>query len=122
MLRKIKHIVLALLLLVSTSGIAISKHYCGANLKSVSILTTPESCCELPVGCCHNEKVEIEIEDDYSGASFNYDFSMFAVELPSLLESFQLDLSASTSEFHVYNYLPERRMQTILSCLQTYRL
>lgn len=122
MLRKIKHIVLALLLLVSTNGIAISKHYCGANLKSVSILTTPESCCELPVGCCHNEKVEIEIKDNYSIASFHYDFSVFAIELFSLMELFQLDVSESTPEFHIYNYLPERRMQTILSCLQTYRL
>ena len=122
MLRKIKHIVLALFLLVSTTGVAISKHYCGTNLESVSISISSEACCELPIGCCHDEEIKIEIEDDYSGASFNYDFSMFAVELSSLIELFQLDVSESTPEFHVYNYLPERRMQTILSCLQTYRL
>ena len=122
MLRKIKHIILALLLLVSTSGVAISKHYCGTNLKSVSILTTPESCCEGPAGCCHNENVEIEIKDNYSIASFNYDFSVFAVESSSLMELLQLNVSEFTPDFHIYSYLPEQRMQTRLSCLQTYRL
>lgn len=121
MLKRIIHIALALLLLVSTSGMTISKHYCGTNLEFVSILTTPESCCDIP-GCCHNEEVKVEIEDDYSVTSFNYDFTVFSLELPSLMELFQFDVPESTSEFHIYNYLPERKTQTVLSRLQAYLL
>lgn len=122
MFKTIAHTVLALFLMVATTGITISKHYCGTNLESVSILTSPESCCDIPVGCCHNEDVKIEIKDDYSVASFNYNFSMFALELPGLMELFQPNVPEATSKFHIYNYLPERKMQTVLSRLQTYLL
>lgn len=122
MLRRISQILLALVFMVTTMGMTISKHYCGTNLKSVSIFTSPESCCDVPVGCCHDEQVKIEIEDDYSATSINYDFSLFALELPTLLQLFQVDVPEIISEFHIRDFILERKTQTVLSRLQTYLL
>lgn len=66
---------LALLVLVSSSGIEIHKHYCGSVLESVSILTSKRSCCEdsanMPAECCHNETefIKTEISADLLVAS-----------------------------------------------------
>src|SRR5690606_1502853 len=45
-MRKSLHIFLAFLLLFSTTGVAISKHYCGEILQSVSINGETKSCCD----------------------------------------------------------------------------
>jgi hypothetical protein len=76
----------------------------------------------MDTGCCHNEQVNIDIEDDYSVTSNNFDFSIFALELPALLELFQIDVPEMISEFQVHNFISERKMQTVLSRLQTYLL
>ena len=65
MLRKITHIVLALFLLVSTTGITISMHYCGGEYVSTSINKEAKSCCDSTGGCCENKTMHFEVEDDY---------------------------------------------------------
>lgn len=57
-MRKIVNIFLVLLLLFSTTGVAISKHYCGEILQSVTVNHSPKSCCDgqdMPDDCCSNE-------------------------------------------------------------------
>lgn len=65
MLRKITHIVLSMILLVSTTGISFSMHYCGGELISASVNTKAETCCDGSGGCCENKTIHVEIEDDY---------------------------------------------------------
>ena len=43
----------SLLLLVSTTGIIINKHYSGGKLFSSAMFVEPESCCES--SCCHHD-------------------------------------------------------------------
>ena len=122
MLKKISQIFLAILFMVTTMGMTVSKHYCGSSLQSVSVFSEIDPCCDMDTGCCHDEQVNIEIEDDYSVTSNNYDFSLFALELPNLLELFQIDVPEMISEFQVSHFLPERKIQTVLSRLQSYLL
>jgi hypothetical protein len=85
MLKRISYLLLALLILVSTVGITVSRHYCGNTLKSVSIILTPKPCCDMPL-CCHDETLFLKIKDDFSVVSFPFDFSQHALDLPAKIE------------------------------------
>jgi len=65
MLRKITHIVLALFLMVSTTGITFSMHYCGGKLVSTSINKEAKSCCDGTGGCCENKTLRFEVKEDF---------------------------------------------------------
>ena len=65
MFKKFSHIIFSLLLLVSTMGLVISKHYCGGSFVSISLFTEAESCCEMD-GCCHNETDFYQVDEDFS--------------------------------------------------------
>lgn len=65
MLKKASHIFLSALLLISTMGMAVSKHYCGENLVSVSFYGEADSCCG-DSDCCHNENQNYKVKDDFS--------------------------------------------------------
>ncbi|HYQ56338.1 MAG TPA: hypothetical protein VEP89_03245 [Draconibacterium sp.] len=122
MLRKTSHIILLIVFMVSTMGMTISRHYCGNNLKSVNIFAPTEKCCDIPVGCCHNENVSVQIEKDYTASSIAYDFSTIATELPDFAELFVVEENQIESETEVFVQLPIRKTQAVLASLQTYLL
>lgn len=67
--RKLIHIMLALTLLISTAGFALSKHYCGEVLASVSVGAESKPCCDpdtMPADCdCHSDTERAAVEDDF---------------------------------------------------------
>lgn len=65
MLKRISHIILSLVLLVSTIGMAVSKHYCEESLVSVSVFSDNDSCCDMD-NCCHNETQVYQLKEDFS--------------------------------------------------------
>ena len=72
-MRKIVNIFLVLLLLFSTTGVAISKHYCGEILQSISVNGPVKSCCEnqdMPEDCCSDE-VSIDKTDELQLTQLN---------------------------------------------------
>lgn len=121
MFKKISHIALMSLILVTTMGMTVSKHYCGDSLKSVGVLSAPDRCCEVPSGCCHNESFTIKVEDDFSVATNAFDFTQFAVILPALVELNQIEPTEKQS-FASFIVIPPPKIQRILSSLQTYLL
>jgi hypothetical protein len=121
MLKKISHIILVSLILVTTMGMTVSKHYCGSSLESVGVLSTPDRCCEIPTGCCHDESFTIKVEDDFSVTSHAFDFTQFAVILPALIELNQIE-STEKQSFVSFIVIPPPKIQTVLSSLQTYLL
>ena len=67
-MKKLTHFGLALLLLVSTTGVSISKHYCGDMLRNVSLYSEVDSCgdgMEMPVDCCKDITNHFSVEDDF---------------------------------------------------------
>ena len=88
--KKITSIFLSLLIFVSSMGITFSTHYCmghavdselmiGMHELSCGMMDTDASCETtgtniMAPGCCDNEFVSIEIEDDYQVAKTKYSF------------------------------------------------
>jgi len=70
MIKKISHILLALLLLVSTSGVSIHKHFSNGKLFSTAIFGKAKSCCEVPCGCCSEKQDVYKVHNNYTASSF----------------------------------------------------
>ena len=65
MLKRVTHIVLSFLLLISTTGMVVSKHYCSGELVSVSLYENDKSCCEMG-NCCENEMHVYQVKEKFS--------------------------------------------------------
>lgn len=68
MLKKAGHIAIILLLLIATSGVTITKHYCGNALIGSSIFSSPKECCNGPCKDCRNETKTIKVTDTFESA------------------------------------------------------
>lgn len=70
MFRKIAHILLIAVLLISTMGFSLSKHYCGTRLVEVKINSEAKSCCGngCKSNCCHNETIHFQLKDNFVGS------------------------------------------------------
>ncbi len=122
MFRKTIHIVLSVFLMVATTGVTFSMHYCGGNYVSTSINKEAASCCD-DEDCCKNETVHIEVEDDYV-SPIQIDNTK-VVELDVLfpiLFALHFELFPEEKEtFEVYSDTsPPPTIQTRLSLLQIY--
>ncbi len=123
MLRKIAHIGLAIFLLVSTTGITFSMHYCGGKYISTSINKEAKSCCDGTGGCCENKSVHIEVKDDYVNAVQieNSKIVELDILIPILLVSnFELLPIENKAKVSFYDSSPPPKIQARLSLLQTY--
>ncbi len=67
-LKKAGHIAITLLLIIATSGVTISKHYCGNALTGLSIFSSPKDCCNGPCKDCRNETKTIKVTDTFESA------------------------------------------------------
>ena len=125
MLRKISHIISAILLLVSSMGLAVSKHYCHGEFVSVSIFHEADSCCDM-AGCCKNENHFYQVKEDFSSPVIS------TVPMLAELDILGHDLAAfeslltepeadNTTSFIDYSP-PPKNIQTVLSLKQLYLL
>lgn len=83
MLKKIFHTVLSLLLLLATTGMAISKHYCSGELSKIEVGAQEVQCCDnpddMPEGCCHDEQLTFSlVQSDFQPSYFDLNFSLLA--------------------------------------------
>lgn len=91
MLRKAGHILIIIVLLFGTTGLTITRHYCGRSLMQTSLYSTPDNCCK--GGClgCHNERISLKIIDQFESTQDHLDFKagfqtlLEQVSLPILL-------------------------------------
>jgi hypothetical protein len=122
MLRKISHIILAFVVLITTMGMTVSAHYCGGELKSIQLIEQSESCCGDSCDSCHNEIIKVEVEDDFTIQTFTIDFTQDFALLPVLIQLFQISIFTEEVEKVAYHKPPPLKIQTVLSDLQVYRL
>lgn len=85
LIKKLLHITLTILLIVSTMGLTINKHYSNDKLFSTSIFFEAEACCEIPCGCCDDESVLIKVENDYLSSSLEIEDISFVYLFDSKL-------------------------------------
>ena len=122
MLKKVSHIVISLLLLTSTMGITLSAHYCGENLKSISVLADPVSCCDIPDGCCHDEADTFRLEDNFSFSTFQFDSKQIVTLIQDYSIALVVDLSDQNYSIPSYIEPPPPTIKQLLSSLQFYIL
>lgn len=127
MTRKILHIAVAFLLLAATSGITITRHYCGENLISVVLGQQADSCCDGPCHHCHNETVHFQVEDNFTlnQVQFNPDdiasFDLMNVPVLTFLDGFT-DEVANPGFTQFTDKHPPPKLASSLPALQTFRL
>lgn len=66
------HIILGVLLVLSTSGITITRHYCGDNLVFASVASENKNCCNESCNNCRSESVSFKVSDTFSATSYKY--------------------------------------------------
>jgi hypothetical protein len=67
MLKRAGHIVLMILLVTSTGGVTIFRHYCGETLTKTTI-DHRGSCCSHPCDRCHDRAVTYQVKDTFMPA------------------------------------------------------
>lgn len=88
-MKKFLNICIVFLLLFSTSGVAVSKHYCGEILQKIAFNGEEKSCCdseEMPEDCCKNE-VSIIKSDNLKISQHDVDLT-FSPYILSFIEVF----------------------------------
>ena len=77
MLKKTTNIIMAVLLIVATSGITIYRHYCGTTLMKATVSLEAAKCCKIPCPLCHNETIKLKISDEFSASISGLQTSRF---------------------------------------------
>ena len=97
MTRKISHIFISILLLISTAGVQMSMHYAGGKLFSISFYGEAEACCDSDCGCCHENTISFHVEDEFIASAAEYNI------LPHVI-----DLSVEATELNISKLDPSR--------------
>jgi len=85
MLKKALHISLVVLLLISTTGVTMYKHYCQGSLVSKSIGIPGKKCCNNSCKACHNESNTFKITDKYEA---NNNILKFKADVQKIFDNF----------------------------------
>jgi len=110
-------------MLVITTGVTLSMHYCGGKLVSTAINKKAKSCCDGTGGCCENKTIHIQLKEDFDSQTnfIHTEVAELDVLFPVL---FLVDLNLleePKDSFIVYqDSSPPPNIQTRLSLLQTY--
>lgn len=121
MLKKSIHISISILLLLATTGITVSAHYCGDNLRSLALVSIPVSCCD-DASCCHTETHFYQIDDDFTfpGAEIKFISDHQVISYPHLKEAVPM---AEKSISPLYKDIPPHpRIRSYLAMIQSFLL
>jgi len=117
---------MVIVLLFSTTGMTVSKHYCSGSLVNVNFFSEAKSCCEggCSTDCCHNESERYELDEDFVLALSNIEFQEVIIELilPIIQSSVVNEIQQQNLETVNINPPPPKEVLSFLSDLQVYRL
>jgi hypothetical protein len=136
MLKKISHIIIASLILISTTGFTINMHYCHDQLIDLALFSPAHSCCDAETGgqChsdsdiskmnhCKDESIVAELTDDFVGSSYTFSLentsSIDLLHTASILFNIQGsdNAMATTPPWHKE---PPPYQEVVLSHIQAY--
>lgn len=74
-MKKLVSIGLLGVIMLTTFGVSLNKHYCHGTLMTTSVYQVNDTCGDMPMpdDCCQDETIVFEIHDEFSLASFSYD-------------------------------------------------
>jgi hypothetical protein len=130
MLKKAGHISLVILLLISTMGVPMYKHYCGNSLISKSIELPAKNCCNNHCKACHNETTLIKIIDNFEVSSTKANISAEICKIlnPVTFSSLLIDKLFETHTFNKLFYKVKicenfrSPIENFITFLQVFRL
>lgn len=91
--KKFGHIILVVLLLISTAGVTVNKHYSSGELFSTAFFVEAESCCEIPCDCCDESSEIFKLDADYLASAYElfeiaqFDLLFAFLAVPELIET-----------------------------------
>ena len=123
MLKRISHIAISILLLITTTGLTISRHYCDESMLAAAHDASGESsCCDKTSECCQHEANTLRLESEFEATNCNADFSQLATIAPRPVVLAEEDLPVNVTQFsHFEGPLPPLT-QELLSNIQVYIL
>jgi hypothetical protein len=120
MLKRITHIALILLLIVATTGVTISRHYCGNYLIAVSLFKSVKCACGDKD--CHNEIKQIKVTDNYSASEVLHSSNPLSIEIPSVVfAGLGVFHNPAYSSSFFFIKAPPLQYEKTLSLLQSFR-
>lgn len=133
MTRKVLHIAVAVLILISSTGFTINMHYCHDQLIDMAFLTPANSCCDteedsanqVQDSCpgCQDESIVVEPGDDYevSAITFNFENSHYTnLFLSSVILNYFQGINESTKNEVPWYKKPPPYQEVVLSKIQSY--
>ena len=107
-IKRLRHIIMILLLLISTAGVSINKHYSGGELFSTALFIEAEGCCETPCGCCDESNEFVQVKADYLSSVFQLEDAaelelLFSILPEAILISGQ---QITKNEFSIWDTSP----------------
>ena len=133
MIRKVLHIVVAVFILISSTGFTINMHYCHDQLIDMAFLAPAHSCCDTEEdgenqsqdSCpgCQDESILVEPGDDYevSASIFNFENSHNTnLFLSSVIFNYFQGIDESTKDEVPWYKKPPPYQEVVLSKIQSY--
>ena len=133
MIRKVLHIVIAVFILVSSTGFTINMHYCHDQLIDMALLAPAHSCCDIndedasqiQDSCpgCEDESIVVEPGDDYevSASTFNFENSHNTnLFLSPVIFNYFQGIDESTKDEVPWYKKPPPYQEVVLSQIQSY--
>jgi len=105
-MHRIFHIIMSVTLILATTGLSISKHYCGNSVVRTNLGTTAESCMpgmDMGHGCCDEQTETIILEDDFQLSHTNI---KIAPEYDLLVSYLMTNLDTETVSSMEPGFLP----------------
>ena len=122
MSRRVSHIIISIILLIATTGLTVSWHYCGESLKSIQTKSDPHACCDKTTQCCHDEIKTFRLNWEFESSEFKTDFSQIAVFIPRPIGLTEEELPVNLTSISFFEGPIPPNTQELLSNLQVYIL
>jgi hypothetical protein len=131
--RKVLHSIIAVFILISSTGFTINMHYCHDQLIDMAFLAPAQSCCDTEEDganksqdkCpgCQDESIVVEPGDDYEVSAIAFNFKNFhntTIFLTSVIPYFFHGIDESTKNEVPWYKKPPPYQEVVLSKIQSY--
>lgn len=123
-MKKVVVTILALIYLVTSTGAAVTVHYCMGKVSSVTFLTSGEKHCgscgmKTTGGCCKDETKAVKISDSHKTPAAYQDILPLSVEVERIPQIYQPFIIAVPALINTLNNSPPRTAPSrcILYCI-----
>ncbi|MFO8234670.1 MAG: hypothetical protein R6U04_04595 [Bacteroidales bacterium] len=121
MFKKIVYIIIAFLLLTTTTGIVLSEHYCEKMPDSFHVGAIADDPCDHSQEYCDIETITIKVESDFTKTIQKINFDQLVIQSPESGNLLQENVPEKEPVYTFSTYkLP--KTQTVLALLQSYLL